>query len=233
MNVRRLDIPRRRRRRRRPRPAHALRLLLRRARPTAGARQARRRRVVLPDAVPRRADRRRPRHVTNLTKPGAEPHDLELTPGRPAGLSEADAVALPQGPPARRRRRGRADRREAHVDAATLTRWRTTAPRSDGHAARARTGRRAQHDEEVAGADPHIWLDPVRYAEVADGVGTALEKADPDHAAGLPGKNTAALVTRARRRSNTAFETGLANTCRPRPSSPPTPPSATSPSATA
>ncbi|MGX2997326.1 metal ABC transporter substrate-binding protein [Streptomyces sp. JNUCC 64] len=43
----------------------------------------------------------------------------------------------------------------------------------DGH-----EGHGHSHD----GPDPHVWLDPVRYAEVAEGVGKALAKADPDHA---------------------------------------------------
>ncbi|ANW20291.1 metal ABC transporter substrate-binding protein [Streptomyces clavuligerus] len=37
------------------------------------------------------------------------------------------------------------------------------------------------HDH-AGGGDPHLWLDPVKYAEMARGVGTALAKADPEHA---------------------------------------------------
>ena len=37
------------------------------------------------------------------------------------------------------------------------------------------------HDH--TGGDPHIWLDPTRYAKVAEGVRDELSKADPDHAA--------------------------------------------------
>lgn len=65
------------------------------------------------------------------------------------------------------------------------------------------------HGEE-GGADPHIWLDPVKYAEVAKGVGKSLEKADPDHAADYK-KNTEALVGELNK-LNTAYETGLKNT---------------------
>lgn len=63
---------------------------------------------------------------------------------------------------------------------------------------------------EQGGADPHIWLDPVKYAEVAKGVGKSLEKADPDHAADYK-KNTDALVAELGE-LNTAYETGLKNT---------------------
>ncbi|NEE06526.1 zinc ABC transporter substrate-binding protein, partial [Streptomyces sp. SID7499] len=65
------------------------------------------------------------------------------------------------------------------------------------------------HGEE-GGADPHIWLDPVKYAEVAKGVGKSLEKADPDHAADYK-KNTDALVAELGE-LNTAYATGLKNT---------------------
>ncbi|ARQ70887.1 metal ABC transporter substrate-binding protein [Streptomyces marincola] len=49
------------------------------------------------------------------------------------------------------------------------------------------------HDHDHGGLDPHIWLDPVRYAEVAEGVGAALAEADPDHAADYE-RNTADLT---------------------------------------
>lgn len=75
-------------------------------------------------------------------------------------------------------------------------------------------GHAAEHDdhenEELAGLDPHIWLDPVRYSQVAQGVGKAFEKADPDHAADYKA-NTAALVKKLDA-LNTQFKTGLANT---------------------
>ena len=80
-------------------------------------------------------------------------------------------------------------------------------------------------------ADPHIWLDPVKYAEVAKGVGKSLEKADPDHAADYR-TNTDALVKKLDA-LNTVVQGRAWRTPPPRPSSPPTPPSATSPSATA
>ncbi|MGO4755666.1 zinc ABC transporter substrate-binding protein, partial [Streptomyces sp. 2MCAF27] len=67
------------------------------------------------------------------------------------------------------------------------------------------------HDEhaEDAGSDPHIWLDPVRYAQVAEGFGKALQKADPDNAADYK-KNTATLVKQLGT-LNDDFKTGLKN----------------------
>ncbi|WP_445400895.1 metal ABC transporter substrate-binding protein [Streptomyces sp. LE64] len=64
------------------------------------------------------------------------------------------------------------------------------------------------HDHE--GPDPHVWLDPVRYAEVAEGVGAALAKADPDHSA-VYRDRTEALVKRLDS-LHEAFADGLRNT---------------------
>src|SRR4051794_7356307 len=36
-------------------------------------------------------------HVTNLTQPGAEPHDLELTPRETAEVEDADLVLVEHG----------------------------------------------------------------------------------------------------------------------------------------
>lgn len=83
--------------------------------------------------------------------------------------------------------------------------WRTTAPRSaTGTRARSTTARARPS------ADPHVWLDPVKYAEVAQGVGKALQKADPDHAADYQ-KNTDAVV-KDLGALNEKFAAGLKNT---------------------
>ncbi|GFM97076.1 hypothetical protein Sfulv_18870 [Streptomyces fulvorobeus] len=73
----------------------------------------------------------------------------------------------------------------------------------------AQEGDEHAHEGE-GGTDPHIWLDPVKYAEVAKGVGKSLEKADPDHAADYA-RNTDALVGKLGA-LDTAFETGLKDT---------------------
>lgn len=128
-------------------------------------------------------------HVTSLTSPGQEPHDLEISPKQIAMLQDSDAVlylknlqpsvddAVAQSPV------------KTKIDAASLTTLEQHGNEVGGHA--------AAHDshpgEESGGKDPHIWLDPVRYAQVAQGVGTAFEKADPKNAADYK-KNTAALV---------------------------------------
>ncbi|MEY9811984.1 metal ABC transporter substrate-binding protein [Streptomyces albogriseolus] len=149
-------------------------------------------------------------HVTSLTQPGQEPHDLEISARQTAQLEEADAAlylkglqpsvdeAIGQSPIATK------------IDAAELTTLEehgTEAGHADEHGDEHAHEDEHGHDHE--GGDPHIWLDPVRYAEVAEGVGKAFQKADPDHAADYR-KNTAALV-KDLKALDEKFRTGLAN----------------------
>ncbi|MET9980276.1 metal ABC transporter solute-binding protein, Zn/Mn family [Streptomyces microflavus] len=160
--------------------------------------------------------------VTSLTKPGVEPHDLELTPRQIGSISESDYVLYLKGiQPAVDDAILQSGVKNT-VDAATLTTLEDhgsevsghdhgheeEAHEDEGHEEHAE-GDGHNHGEE-GGADPHIWLDPVKYAEVAKGVGKSLEKADPDHAADYK-KNTEALVGELNK-LNTAYETGLKNT---------------------
>ncbi|MFE4047990.1 metal ABC transporter substrate-binding protein [Streptomyces sp. YIM B13518] len=161
--------------------------------------------------------------VTSLTEPGQEPHDLEISARQTARLEESDAAlylkglqpsvdeAIGQSPVA------------VKIDAATLTSLEGHGAEADGHEeehaedehaedehghehAEEEHGHEHEHED---GKDPHVWLDPVKYAEVAEGVGKAFEKADPDHAADYR-KNTAALVGRLNDLDE-KFETGLAD----------------------
>ncbi|WP_432010728.1 metal ABC transporter substrate-binding protein [Streptomyces cucumeris] len=160
-------------------------------------------------------------NVSTLTKPGVEPHDLDISPQQTATLSKAGLVVYLKGlQPAVDRAIGQAEPRQV-ADAASYTTLENHGTEVDGHDHGGEGHGDEGHEEEAghegeagheehggdegheghgheahagdAGADPHVWLDPVRYAEVAEGVGKALEKADPDHAAFYK-KNTTALV---------------------------------------
>lgn len=145
-------------------------------------------------------------HVTTLTEPGQEPHDLEISARQTGQLQESDAVlylkglqpsiddAVAQSPV------------KTKIDAATLTSLEEHGNEVGGHAAE----HDHEHGTEAGGKDPHIWLDPVRYAEVAKGVGAAFEKADPDHA-DVYKTNTEALVEKLGA-LDSQFESGLKNT---------------------
>ena len=103
--------------------------------------------------------------VTNLTKPGAEPHDLELAPQDLAELTDADlAVYLDGFQPA--------------VDDAVAQK--TDGAVLDVSAAADLSLTTAGDDhggEEVT--DPHFWLDPMRLADVGDAVADSLSQLDP------------------------------------------------------
>jgi zinc transport system substrate-binding protein len=95
--------------------------------------------------------------VTDLTPAGAEPHDLELTPGQAADLADADVVLVV----------GR-DFQPAVED---------VADGNDGtHEVLDALG---VPDSE---RDVHLWLDPRRMREVVDAVAGWLAAADPEHA---------------------------------------------------
>lgn len=100
--------------------------------------------------------------VTNLTQPGAEPHDLELTIKETVSIAEADVVVYEKGfqPAVDSSVEQNAEHRVLDVsDAARL------APFAD--------------DPQTM--DPHFWQDPARFADVTDAVADQLVAADPAH----------------------------------------------------
>ncbi|WP_042800872.1 metal ABC transporter substrate-binding protein [Streptomyces sp. C] len=156
--------------------------------------------------------------VDTLTKPGVEPHDLEITPKQTGQLSESDVVLyLKSLQPAVDKAVAQSGVKNV-VDAATLTKLEAHGTSGEGHeghdhAAEGEPGHDHGHDhaaEGEAGQDPHVWLDPAKYAEIAKGFGAALEKADPGHAADYK-KNTDELVAKLGA-LDTEFKDGLKNT---------------------
>ena len=142
-------------------------------------------------------------HVTTLTEPGQEPHELELSLHQRAELEESDAALYLSGlQPSVDEAIDQAGLK-TKIDAADLTRLEDHGDVEHDHGGE-------EHPEEEHSLDPHVWLDPVKYAEIAEGVGTAFAKADPDHAADYR-KNTDALVDRLHA-LDTEFRDGLKNT---------------------
>jgi len=107
--------------------------------------------------------------VANVTPPGAEPHDLELSPAQVRRIGDSDVVLYLDGFQ-RAVDEAIAARAPAHlVDAADVARL-------EDH--------RIAHGDRREVLDPHFWLDPTRLALVADRVADELAAADPEHAAG-------------------------------------------------
>ncbi|URM91463.1 metal ABC transporter substrate-binding protein [Streptomyces sp. MRC013] len=159
--------------------------------------------------------------VTTLTRPGAEPHDLELKPRQIAELGDAGFVLYLKGlQPAVDEAIEQAGV-EHTVDAASLTTLEAHGTHEDhdhgAHEARTeepRAGESGGHDghdhASEAGGDPHVWLDPVKYAEIAEGVGDRLAEADRANAAAYE-KNADGLAKRLRA-LDTRFRDGLKTT---------------------
>ncbi|MEV1019089.1 metal ABC transporter substrate-binding protein [Streptomyces sp. NPDC050264] len=146
--------------------------------------------------------------VSNLTEPGQEPHDLEVSAQQRAQIEESDVALYLKGLQPAVDEAIDQSGTKTKIDAASLTTLEKHGNEVGGHAEEHAADDGHDHDSE--GSDPHIWLDPVKYAEVAEGVGKALEKADPDNAADYK-KNTAALLKKLDG-LNTEFKDGLKNT---------------------
>jgi zinc transport system substrate-binding protein len=145
--------------------------------------------------------------VSTLTEPGQEPHDLEISAKQTAQLQESDVVLYLKNLQPSVDDAVAQSEIKTKIDAASLTELENHG--STGHAHEGEE-EHAGEEEEEPGLDPHIWLDPVRYAQVAEGVGKALEKADPDNAADYE-KNTEAL-TKKLGDLDTKYKEGLKNT---------------------
>ncbi len=84
--------------------------------------------------------------VRNLTPPGVEPHDLELSGGDVQTIADADLVLY---------LRGFQPSLEAAIDSTSA------------------------HAVDLLGAsatDPHVWLDPARYAAIAERIAQELDR---------------------------------------------------------
>lgn len=120
--------------------------------------------------------------VTNLTKPGGEPHDLEIPPRETADVVDADLTVYEKG------------FQPAVDDAITQNAQGTTldaasvvglvAADHDGHdhgAEDPSTAAEAGHGD-GSDLDPHFWQDPLRMAKLGDALAKKLSAVDPDHA---------------------------------------------------
>lgn len=109
--------------------------------------------------------------VTTLTKPGAEPHDLELTPQDVAAVSDADLVFYVKG-------------FQAAVDDTVATEGGDNVFDASGQADLSLTITPLNEDGSTAPSkiDPHFWLDPLRLADVSDAFAAKVSEIDPDHA---------------------------------------------------
>ncbi|MEV0156787.1 metal ABC transporter substrate-binding protein [Micromonospora sp. NPDC050686] len=116
--------------------------------------------------------------VTNLAKPGAEPHDLELNPRQVGQLSEAKVVVYLKGFQPNVDEAVDQNAADRAFDVTTVQPLLDAAAGGHDHEGEADHGH-----EESGGKDPHVWLDPTRLATLGDRLAERLGTADPEHAA--------------------------------------------------
>ncbi|GLZ04270.1 zinc ABC transporter substrate-binding protein [Actinomadura sp. NBRC 104412] len=143
--------------------------------------------------------------VRTLTKPGIEPHDLELTPRQVADIGKADFAVYVRGVQPAVDDAVAEHAKDKSLDAATVVK---TLPPPTGEEEEHGHGEEGHADEEPT-FDPHIWLDPSRLATVATALGDRLAAADPPHAAGY--RSRAAATAAELNRLDEEFRTGLAS----------------------
>jgi zinc transport system substrate-binding protein len=97
--------------------------------------------------------------VVNLTSPGVESHDLELTPRQVAEIAAADLVVYERGFQPSVDEAVDQNAGDARVEVTEVV------PLEDEHG-------------DLAG-DPHVWLDPTLLARIADAVADGLAAAVP------------------------------------------------------
>ncbi|GAA2109648.1 zinc ABC transporter substrate-binding protein [Microlunatus panaciterrae] len=112
--------------------------------------------------------------VDSLTQPGAEPHDVELTPRQVAAVADADLVVY--------ERSFQAAVDEAISQSGTKRAFDTTTVVPLQPAGRPHQEGDPGSDPSGVGKDPHVWLDPTNVATIARAVSDRLAGVDPRHA---------------------------------------------------
>ncbi len=116
--------------------------------------------------------------VENLTQPGAEPHDLELSPQQVAQVGQADLVVYEKTLQAAVDEAVEQNAGDNALDTATVV---PMIPLAAEHEHSEGGAEGEEHDH--GGLDPHIWLDPNNLAAVGKAMAERLTAIDPDHAA--------------------------------------------------
>ena len=145
-------------------------------------------------------------HVTTLTAPGVEPHDLELTPKQVGEIAEAKLVLFEKDLQPAVDEAVEQNAKDAGFDVAPAAQLEATGADFEEHGEGAAA---AAHKDDAL--DPHFWLDPVRYAAVVKAVEDRLVSVDSANAAGYHERAKALLAQVGK--LDTDYKTGLAS-CR-------------------
>ncbi|XVQ13437.1 metal ABC transporter substrate-binding protein [Spirillospora sp. CA-255316] len=148
--------------------------------------------------------------VRTLTKPGAEPHDLELTARQIADVGKADYAIYVKGVQPAMDDAVRKHAKDKALDVASVVKTIPAPTGEDGHEhEHGHEGEEGHGQEKAAEAaqDPHVWLDPSRMATIATAFGERLAAADPAHASGY--KSRAAALAGELNALDQAYRAGL------------------------
>ncbi|MDQ1535817.1 MAG: zinc transport system substrate-binding protein [Actinomycetota bacterium] len=115
--------------------------------------------------------------VKSLTKPGAEPHDIELTTQDVASVSEARLVIYEQGLQGAVDKAVETQAGDHSLNVAPAAKLDLRFQPTVGAAAE------SSGENAPGSTDPHFWLDPQRYSDVAKAIATKLASTDPAHKA--------------------------------------------------
>ena len=140
--------------------------------------------------------------VTDLTGPGVEPHDLELTVRQAAKISGADVVIYEKGVSPAVDGAVANDGPSHVLDTTTVVPLKPPAP-----------GEEAANGESMDNGDPHFWQDPTLLAKVAAAFTKIMIKVDPANKASYDAEND--RMQRDLERLDEDYRTGLAH-CRTR-----------------
>jgi zinc transport system substrate-binding protein len=141
--------------------------------------------------------------VTQLTKPGTEPHDVELNPRQVADISDAGLVVYLKGFQPAVDEAVEQQAADRALDVGATVELLTAAEDDHEH-----VPGEPKHAE--GATDPHVWLDPTRFATIADKLAERLGQADPARAAAYTER--AATLHRELAALDTEYSTAL-QTC--------------------
>lgn len=148
--------------------------------------------------------------VVSLTVPGAEPHDMELTPVQVAELEKTSLALFIDGFMPAVDEAIEASVPDRALDLGTTVTLLESDDHDHAHETPAPEASDSTKDDHGHGAyDPHIWLDPANMVLMANAVSERLIAIDPDRS-DFYTANTAALVAELEALDQ-EFTTGLAN----------------------
>ena len=140
--------------------------------------------------------------VSNLTRPGAEPHDVELTPRQVGSIEQASLVIFSRSfQPA-------VDQAVAQSGNPNVLDTTSVVPLKD-HSREDDDGVANHHGSVDEGPDPHVWLDPMNVVAIANAVADRLAATDATHASDY--RANATHLTRELTDLDAEFHAGLAS----------------------